>query len=750
AGLDLPAGPLSQAIAALAERYGVSIGAADSRLLAIPLPPLHLRGSPAEMLARIDRVAKVSAVRLAPGVWRIVRLPPVPRPITPPSPVMTTIIVEASKRRERLEDDPVEIVSLRGSDLGRYALSPDTGALSGLVPILISTDWGAGRNKLFLRGIADSSFTGSSPALVGEYLGDQRLTYSAPDPDLRLYDVSRVEVLAGPQGTLYGAGSLGGLIRIEPNSPLPGQFGGAGWLGLSATAHGGVGGDFGGVINVPLAGDRLALRAVGYAASDAGYIDDPGRGLKNINRTRTRGGRLALRWAMGDGWSVDLIGVAQRIDNRDAPYADPDGPPLTHFSMIAQPSYNLFLSGSVVVAGHIGGLSVRSTTGIVHQSLGERFAALRPGAIINLFDEREHPSLLSQETRISGASDHANWVLGAAYLSNINSEARDYGRPDGPTPIARLRERMREFTVYGQVTRRLVGPLSATIGGRYAHDRLSGETFDNAMPFIRLLAPNIRAVSTEHHLVPSVSLSYAMSGGAIVFLRYETGFRPGGLTIASTAQRYAGDHIATTELGVRRGASGDDRFAFSLTAAISRWHDIQADILDGIGMPKIANIGDGRVDSLDATCDVRIMQGLRLGLAGFVARSRLSPTEDLAAGGDATTLPNVAKNGGTVTLDYRHDDSRNRSWQAGVRVQHVGPSVLGVGPALARRQSDYTTMALDAGVQILGTELSLGITNLLDSRKYVFAVGTPFAALIERDVTPLRPRTVRLALGYKF
>src|SRR3546814_3098560 len=86
---------------------------------------------------------------------------------------------------------------------------------------LSSTHLGAGRNKLFIRGIADSSFTGPTQATVGQYLGDIRLSYNAPDPDLRLYDVDNVEVLEGPQGTLYGAGSLGGIIRVVPNAPNP-------------------------------------------------------------------------------------------------------------------------------------------------------------------------------------------------------------------------------------------------------------------------------------------------------------------------------------------------------------------------------------------------------------------------------------------------------------------------------------------------------------------------------------------------
>jgi len=86
--------------------------------------------------------------------------------------------------------------------------------------MLASTNLGTGRNKIFIRGVADSSFNGPSQSIVGQYLGDVRLTFNAPDPDLELYDIARVEVLEGPQGTLYGAGSLGGVVRVCPARPI--------------------------------------------------------------------------------------------------------------------------------------------------------------------------------------------------------------------------------------------------------------------------------------------------------------------------------------------------------------------------------------------------------------------------------------------------------------------------------------------------------------------------------------------------
>jgi iron complex outermembrane recepter protein len=757
--LDLPPGPLAAAVAALSAKSGVSIGAADPRLLAIPLPALHLKGTPAALLASLARRAGVTAVPAGAQGWRIV--PRATPPAVPPrgeaaSTPVAAVIVQAAKRPERLEDYPAEIVRIAGADLGRYGATPDTAALTAHVPILTSTDWGAGQEKLFLRGVSDSSFTGTSPTLVGEYLGDQPLTYDAPDPDLRLYDIDSVEVMAGPQGALYGDGALGGLIRIEPNAPVANDTAGSVWAGGINTAHGGDGGDGGGEVNLPLADDRLALRVVGYAAEDPGYIRDLGQMKNDVNKTDTWGGRATLRWWLGDGWRIDLGAVAQRIDNRDAAYADAADPPYTRSAPFAQPSDNLFLAENLTVAGRIGDVDFRSTTGLVDQSLGQRYEALRVGDLSDQFDDVAQPQQLTQETRLSGATATTTWVVGASYVLGTETDTRDIGLSKAPVQIGRLHEQRSELTGYGEATQKLGHGLSATLGLRDASVGQSGEAAINASPF-DILAP-LRVASTvvrsriddgEDHLLPSAALSYQVTGQTMLFVRYGQGFRPGGLTLGVDSQRFTGDSISTLEAGVRRGVAGVDRVALTLTGAVGQWRNIQADLLDGLGMPEIVNIGNGQVSSLDASAAVRIAAGLSLSASGFLLSSRLDPTPAIAQQGAAGALPNVAQDGGAVSLDYRGMLAGARPWQAGLRVQHVGPSVLGVGPLLDRTQGDYTTVALGGGVRFGVTDVVLSVSNLFDYRGDVFAIGTPLA-LTQPDVTPLRPRTVRLGVRRDF
>src|SRR5690606_13526601 len=150
------------------------------------------------------------------------------------------------------------------------------------------------------RGIADSSFTGPTQSTVGQYLGDLRLSYNAPDPDLRLSDMQRVEILEGPQGTLYGAGSLGGIIRLVPNMPEMGVSYGSASVGGTLTQHGAGGVDGSSTVNLPLLNSgAAALRVTIDASSEGGYIDKPLLGKEDVNRTQIMGGKAIVRVDLG-------------------------------------------------------------------------------------------------------------------------------------------------------------------------------------------------------------------------------------------------------------------------------------------------------------------------------------------------------------------------------------------------------------------------------------------------------------------
>lgn len=203
------------------------------------------------------------------------------------------------------------------------------------------------------------------------------MTYSAPNPDLRLYDVETIEVLEGPQGTLYGTSTIGGLLRINPRRPDPAASYASTWTSGSVTAHGGVGGTLGMMANVPLGGS-VAFRTVAYGGHAAGYIADTRRYVDDVNRSDHYGVRAALASGIGPDWTVEISGFAQWTETRDGQYVNADLPGLARQSPFAQPFSGRIIGGSLTIEGQMGDVELTSVTGIVGHRLSP-FAAAGPG-----------------------------------------------------------------------------------------------------------------------------------------------------------------------------------------------------------------------------------------------------------------------------------------------------------------------------------------------------------------------------------
>ncbi|MDB5700902.1 MAG: TonB-dependent receptor, partial [Sphingomonadales bacterium] len=376
---DIPAGNVGTALVIFGRQAGWNVGLTDPALARRPSNGVRGRHKPIEALRLLlrltganfamldDHSAKVFAERRSE--------------VRPPQAMHQTdtgpgaeILVIASKQQTPLVRFPgtVTVVSLDAASPSSNS-AQGTAALVARLPMLSSTELGPGRNKVFIRGIADSSFNGASQSTIGHYLGDARLTFNAPDPDLNLYDMDRVEVLEGPQGTIYGTGTLGGIIRFVPNAPDMTHVKGSLTTALGYTSKGGIGGDGGAMVNLPLVIDRLAARAVAYGSIEPGYIDDPSRGRSNVNQTITKGGRIALRWQPSGDWTVDSGLVVQDIASADGQYVIAGAPDLTRATRIAQPFDNDFRLGYVTLTHAVGSVSLTSTTSIVRHDITTTF-----------------------------------------------------------------------------------------------------------------------------------------------------------------------------------------------------------------------------------------------------------------------------------------------------------------------------------------------------------------------------------------
>jgi iron complex outermembrane recepter protein len=762
--VDVPAARVGAAVVALGRQTGISIGVSDPALAALTTRPVRGRLTVRQALQRMLRGTGASFVRIGGNGYRIVRTPsrplrrrtpPAEQPDAPapPEPVIPEdIIVTASKRSATVDGYPASVAILDLDDFPIGAEGGGSDAITSRLPGVTSTHFGPGRNKLFIRGLADSSFNGTTQATVGQYLGETRLNYNAPDPDLRLYDVQRIEVLQGPQGTLHGAGSLGGVLRVLPAEPESDEVEGSAAAALSLTTHGEPGYDLSGMLNLPLLSGGAGLRLVGYAVRDGGYIDDRTRGLDDVNRVDTVGGRAWLRLDPGAGWTIDLGGAFQSVEGDDSQYADRDAPDLTKSSPIAEAFDNDYRLAQFVARKEWDGLSFTSATSLVRQRFSETFDASQPGNPTQ-FHQTGSINFFSSENRLAQAEDEngLGWVIGTSLLRNRYRLRRTF------SPVAAIlrdiggvENEVAEATLFGEASFRLNPSWSVLAGGRLTHLRLSGEALDVSDLFLaRAASESARRKQTS--LLPSLALAYEPGDDLTLYLRYQESFRPGGIVPRDEfVTRYSGDDVRSVEAGLRYGRPGRDSFDAAASIAYTDWDNIQADQIDGDGLPTTLNIGDGRVVTADVRMGWRPLPGLELEAAAVFADSKLTnpqPSSIIVASSD---LPNVARFNGRIGADYQawlggDFDLRLSAW-----ARYVGKSRLGVGPVLGEEQGDYVDTAVGARLERGRYAIVLGVTNLLDTIGNRFALGSPFTLVQEGQITPLRPRTFRLGLEVGF
>ena len=774
--VDINDGQLGDAVIQLGQQTGSSIGISDQRLTAVTVKAIRGRLSVEEAIRRLLVGKPARAIRINTRSWRIVAASPVLARRTAPAQALqrkigiahkaaqmsvqpAEIIVTASKRETPLTMLPGTVTVLQGSLFTTGLDAGGTAAILEQLPSVSSTHAGTGRNKLFIRGIADSGFTGPTQATVGQYFGEMRVNYNAPDPDLRLYDIGSVEILEGPQGTLYGAGSLGGIIRANPNFPNLSQAAVKAAYAVSATAHGDHSADGYMVVNLPVLSDRVAVRMLAYGAREGGYIDDRARSLKDVNGTGLFGGRAILSVAPHDDWRVDLTAVGQAIRGTDAQYAQRGLQGLSRRSSMAQPFESDYGLANMQVTGNIGNLRLISSVGIVDHDLAENYDATRLGDMPLLFRQENQIRLFSTEHRLNYDYDNGGgWLVGASHIRSTSRLSRSLSPAALPVPTPGVENRLSEWALFGEATISIMQDINMTLGGRVSSASLSGTALD--VPVLFDLA-NLKAQGkrTETSFLPSFAVAATPLDNLTAFIRFQQGFRPGGLAIdGPTIRHFRNDRTSTLESGFRFGDLGRGHFALMGTVAYTDWKDIQADLTDGQGFPTTANIGDGHILSVQGQIAVRPVAGLTVDGAFIFSHSQLdspSPVAQsfLTLASQASpsvllTVPNVANVSGRAALNYRYALASDSDLVIAASARYVGKSRLGIGPVLGMQQGGYLVANFGLKWEGARSDIFLNVGNIFDAEGNRFALGTPFALPDGDAYTPLRPRTVMIGVNF--
>ncbi len=745
---------LDVALIDLSRQTGVDIVSTEDGLRAVRTAAISGNLPVRVALARLLAGSDYRVVAIGVSSYRIVRRHR-PRNRTratavPIAEAGSDIVVTASKQRIPLVRFPGTITSLfDGGVAYGAARGLDLDGVAAANPILQTTALGAGRNKVFIRGIADSSFNGATQSTASFYFGDVQLSYSGPEPALALIDIKQVEVMEGPQGTLYGAGAIGGVVRITPNPVDLDDIGGAVAGGVSATQRGPPGHDISGYLNVPVVTGQAGLRIVGYQEHDGGYVDDRGTRRTDVNGVDRVGGRAALRVEPAPGWTVDASILGQRIVAADAQYGEVALPALTRRSRLAQPySNDIMLARGVIEKRWDNGLELLSATGVAHYTSVDTFDSSRAApAPLSQYRNGQSNLLLTHETRLSRSrAGGRSWIVGIALLRDRNTQDRTLGPPGNPTEIIGVTNVSTSISLFGEATEPLTGKLSATLGLRGTQARVDGS------PSVTPRAGDVVRGRQTSRVDPTIALSYLLTPRLSAYGRYQSGFRTGGLAVARGVGRVAeftADSIGMSEVGLRLVRDRRTGIALSVAAAYAAWHAIQADLVDRRGLPYTANIGDAHIATLEATLDWVPVTGVQIDGSALFAHNKVSGVIANTSPANNRRLPDtpsLAAHGG-ARYSWDLGDGKAR---VGATIAYVGRSVLGIGDYLDVSQGRYATAGLIAGWTRKGLDLSLTLDNVTDTHANRFALGNPFSLAARDQTTPLRPRTMRLGVGFAF
>ena len=427
------------------------------------------------------------------------------------------VVVTATLREQTLEDVPFSIAAPTATVL-RERGAENLEAIAANVAGFSVQNLGPGQNQVAIRGASAGQIARDQPGVkeqVGAYLDDAPISLSLFTPDLDLFDVARVEVLRGPQGTLFGAGSLSGTVRYITNQPELGVRSSFGEVGGNAV----LGGSAGAVVklgaNVPL-GERAAARVAGYFNQLPGFMDAVRPGLsvvENVNPGQRAGGRAALRLTPTDRLSIvpRVVFQAVRTDgwNRIDAYnilANPfttGRPAVTlgerqQFTQIEEPFSDDFLLGDLNVRYDFGPANLTSVTSFTSRDLrvvrdaGALTSSITGGSLglpervytlDSPLDDRTDSRVITQELRLAGGGTRARWLVGGFYSNN----SRDYAQrltvagfeAASAVPTQGLRAPrdvlfysdlaydLQQLAVFGEATVTVLPRLDLTAGLRY-------------------------------------------------------------------------------------------------------------------------------------------------------------------------------------------------------------------------------------------------------------------------------------------
>jgi iron complex outermembrane receptor protein len=690
------------------------------------------------------------------------------------------VVVTAEKKQERLQDVPVPVSVINTQQLSstdQVRLQDYYAQVPGLN--LSPSEYGA--PQLAIRGLTTGGFTNPT---VGITIDD--IPYGSPSalaegnqaPDLDPSDLSRIEVLRGPQGTLYGASSLGGLIKYVTTDPSTSKLFGTLEAGLSGGKNGAEAGySTRGSLNVPI-NDTLAIRASAFSRLDPGYIDNVVSGRKGVNRTSAEGGLFSALWRPNDVFYLKLMALVQYSNAEGASYTTIG---LGDLKQSAVPGSGGSTRDSQIYGAtmkfNFGAVQLTSVTGYninkFTQSLDYTWG-LGPytktvfGVQGSVYVTHVHTGDFTQELRLTGKiSDSIDWLVGGFFEHSstqlaepLYAENELTGAIVGTWTTINTPNSYAEYAGFADVTYHVTQRFDIQFGARESHNRQSlsesfvGEPY--AKFFFNASSPIAypEVTSTGNSFTYLVTPRLKITPDLMVYARVTSGYRPGGPNYNASAgapPQYAADTTKNYEVGVK-----GDFLHHVLTVDGSvyyiDWSDIQLQLNNPKnGLDYYANGSKAKSEGVELALRVAPAAGLSLGISAAYDDAVLTkplPVTSTVEGPSGARLPYGSRVSGNATVDEEFPLYLDWSGFVGAAVSYVGERE-GEFTATPSRQifPAYATTNLRFGVRDDLWDITVYGNNVADRRG---AVGGGVGSFIPYGLFYIQPRTFGVVVWRSF
>jgi iron complex outermembrane receptor protein len=707
------------------------------------------------------------------------------------------IIVTAQKRSESIQSVPLSITAIGSKDLTdrRIVTLADISAIS---PGVAFINQGGGRAQLVMRGLATAPVPTDKPTLseaVGIFFDDIPVAMALRNPDLQPVDLQRIEVLRGPQGTLYGGGALGGAIKLVGNTPNYSELEFGGSIEASSTMHGGFGHNVSAYFNAPITGDAIAVRAVAYHRFMPGFVKNIVTGENHSGDVETTGGRLQVGLKVGERFEAIAKVIYQKMEigpgyervSRDVPNI-PGGSELhglQRATFLDEKNSDTMRLYNWTMNYDLDTVQLYSSTSYINRNANSltdftAFTVTDAPNVISAFRELVPVKQFIQEIRASSSgagpfkwtigafySDtkrhYDNWIDAPGYSAATGIDTASFGSPFDFVYDASNSIRDKQIALFGEGSYEITPQITFTAGLRGFKQK---QRFDIAVSGLYNGGQSSAAIrSKDDGLNPRFILAYKPSGTVMISAQAAKGFRLGGgndnvptdlcrgdldaLGIQAPSNSFKSERVWNYEINAKTSLAGG-RVTFNPSIFRIDYSNIQiVQSLPSCLFNFVTNAGTARSQGVEFDLSVRLTDGLTIRGGGAYTDAKLTSTPPPGVVGvKGGRLPLSPRLSGNIQLRYTHEVSPDWSGFGQVDVRYIGDinsqlydpnNVLTSAPNLR----SYTLAGLRIGGRRDSTEIALFVDNIFNEMAFTSATA-PGAEGTIFGVT--RPRVIGIAL----